>query len=202
MLSAVACLGCSTIFHWFYAHSETVNNWLAKLDYAGIAFLIGGSNVPPLVYGFYCDEYAFSRNCYLVFIESMCIIAFIITLAPKFDKPEYRAWRAIVFVIVGVSGALPVFQYWYTFDPDYFPHLDTHLWALGGGLYIFGAFVYASRIPECWYPGKFDYIGLSHNWWHVLILIAALTHYFASLSIYHGRRTLPCPIRGQEFLTS
>jgi len=46
-----------------------------------------------------------------------------------------------------------------------------------GGLYIFGAFLYAARIPERWLPGKCDIWFQSHQLFHVLVVAAAFVHY-------------------------
>jgi predicted membrane channel-forming protein YqfA (hemolysin III family) len=55
LFGGVFCLSCSGIFHLFCAHSEKVNNYLNRLDYAGIAILIVGSCYPPNYYLFYCQ---------------------------------------------------------------------------------------------------------------------------------------------------
>lgn len=51
-LGAVACLGMSATFHTISNHSEEVAIWGNKLDYLGIVFLIWGSFIPVLYYGF------------------------------------------------------------------------------------------------------------------------------------------------------
>lgn len=51
---AVACLGMSATYHAISNHSEEVARWGNKLDYSGIVFLIVGSYVPALYYGFFC----------------------------------------------------------------------------------------------------------------------------------------------------
>lgn len=48
MLSAVICLGLSTVFHLFFVYSPEACSWLAKLDYTGITILIFGSSVPSI----------------------------------------------------------------------------------------------------------------------------------------------------------
>lgn len=40
-----------------------------------------------------------------------------------------------------------------------------------------GAFLFASRIPECWMPGKFDLLGASHQLFHACVVVAAYIHY-------------------------
>lgn len=51
---AFLCLGMSATFHALCNHSPEVATWANKLDYSGIVFLIVGSYVPALYYGFSC----------------------------------------------------------------------------------------------------------------------------------------------------
>lgn len=51
---AFLCLGMSATYHALCNHSPDVAKWGNKLDYTGIVFLIVGSYVPALYYGFYC----------------------------------------------------------------------------------------------------------------------------------------------------
>jgi hypothetical protein len=50
-----------------------------------------------------------------------------------------------------------------------------------------GAFVYAQRIPERWLPGRFDTWLHGHQIFHVLIVVAALTHYKSVMLLLHWR---------------
>jgi adiponectin receptor len=61
-----------------------------------------------------------------------------------------------------------------------------------GASYLIGVAIYISRVPERFYPGKFDFIGSSHNIWHLFVLIAALFHYLGSLETFHVRQALTC----------
>lgn len=51
---AFLCLGMSATYHALCNHSPDVAKWGNKLDYTGIVFLIVGSYMPALYYGFYC----------------------------------------------------------------------------------------------------------------------------------------------------
>lgn len=53
---AAICLGMSATYHTLCNHSPEVAKWGNKLDYTGIVFLIVGSYVPALWYGFYCMD--------------------------------------------------------------------------------------------------------------------------------------------------
>ena len=58
ILAACGCMGFSAIFHLFNVKNPEVAINLARLDYAGIAFLIYGSAVPAASYGFACESVA------------------------------------------------------------------------------------------------------------------------------------------------
>jgi adiponectin receptor len=64
MVSAIACLVSSTIFHTVKDMNKEVSENFNKLDYAGISILIAGSNTSPIYYILYCDEYACKRYIY------------------------------------------------------------------------------------------------------------------------------------------
>ena len=42
-----------------------------------------------------------------------------------------------------------------------------------GLFYCLGPLVYATRIPERWLPGKFDFAGHSHQLFHILVVAGA-----------------------------
>jgi hypothetical protein len=50
-----------------------------------------------------------------------------------------------------------------------------------------GAVTYACRIPERWYPGKFDIMGHSHQLWHAAVVLAAWVHYCAMMILLQWR---------------
>lgn len=54
-LGAVTCLGMSATYHTISNHSEVVSRFGNKLDCLGIVFLIWGSFVPSIHYGFSCS---------------------------------------------------------------------------------------------------------------------------------------------------
>lgn len=55
---------------------------------------------------------------------------------------------------------------------------------------------YAERCPERLSPGRFDFLGGSHQIFHVLILLAALSHWTAIAEahrFWHGEMQGSCP---------
>ena len=54
---AALCLGMSATYHAISNHSPRVARFGNKLDYVGIVFLITGSFIPSIYYGFYCHPH-------------------------------------------------------------------------------------------------------------------------------------------------
>ncbi|RWS06198.1 adiponectin receptor protein-like protein [Dinothrombium tinctorium] len=174
---AIVCLGLSSLYHMLSCHSQRIGKLFSRLDYCGIALLITGSFVPWLYYGFYCDY--FPKIFYLVLVSTLGTLTTIVSLWEKFSEPNFRAIRASVFAAFGLSGVIPgvhwlISQNWITAAS-----LRSSFICLisMGVLYITGAFLYASRIPERFFPGKCDYWFHSHQIFHILVIIAAIVHY-------------------------
>ncbi|XP_076448113.1 adiponectin receptor protein-like [Babylonia areolata] len=188
-VGAILCLGFSWIFHTVYCHSERVGRFFNKLDYCGIALLTIGSFVPWLYYSFYCRLEPKITYLTLIFVlGSLCIV---VSMWDKFAQPQYRPVRAGMFIALGLSGVIPAFHYVIT---DGFWHAVNKA-ALGwlvlmGFLYISGAVIYAARIPERIFPGKFDIWFQSHQIFHVFVLAAAFVHYHGISEIANYRLTL------------
>lgn len=66
-------------------------------------------------------------------------------------------------------------------------------YGLMAALYIAGVLIYIARVPERFYPGKFDFVGNSHNIWHCFVLSAAVMHFVASLEALAIREVTFCP---------
>lgn len=43
--------------------------------------------------------------------------------------------------------------------------------------------IYLTRFPECMFPGHFDFVGASHQWWHVLI-VSAFWWWYRSINVF------------------
>jgi adiponectin receptor len=73
-LGAVACLGMSATYHTISNHSHEVAVWGNKLDYLGIVFLIWGSFIPVLYYGFQSEPQLMKTYAAMV-SRSSCVSA-------------------------------------------------------------------------------------------------------------------------------
>ena len=118
LISAFFCLACSATYHLYFVTSPSISKVLAKLDYAGIAFLIFGSVVPACWYSFACEEVSTRRWNWVAANFILDAACFITTLMPKFDTAQYRMWRGVIYVAAGLFCGL-VFLEFSFYQSDY-----------------------------------------------------------------------------------
>merc|ERR1719309_1138454 len=175
-IGAILCLVLSFLFHTVCCHSEHVSKLFCKLDYVGISLLTVGSFVPWIYYGFYC-QFA-PKVVYLTIISVLGVGAIIVTMLDKFATSEYRPLRALLFVCLGGFGFVPSMHFLIQFGWTIaLVEASIHRVLIMGGLYILGAILYGSRIPERFLPGKCDIWFQSHQIFHVLVIAAAFVHF-------------------------
>ncbi|KAI6082615.1 mPR-like GPCR protein [Hypoxylon rubiginosum] len=175
MLSEVACLGLSSMYHTLMCHSRAMESLWLRLDFVGIILLIFGSFVSSIYVGFWCE--AFERTIYWSMSGSLAAISIVIVLAPAFQGPRWRTLRLLTFVCTGLSGLAPIIHEIYMFGFDQtMKQSGLPYYFAEGGLFLAGAVVYGTRFPESISPGKFDIYGSSHQIFHILVVMATVCH--------------------------
>ncbi|KAH8695326.1 putative hemolysin-III channel protein Izh2 [Talaromyces proteolyticus] len=188
-VGAAFCLGMSATYHTISNHSPAVARIGNALDYVGIVSLITGSFIPTLYYGFYCEPSL--RRVYWTMITTIGFICTLVCVTPRFRTPEWRPFRAAMFVSMGLSGLVPVLHGLWLYDIEQMTYQIGLDWLLlQGFLYILGATIYAARVPERLWPGKFDILGSSHQIFHVLVVCAAVVHLTGLLRAFDYRHSV------------
>jgi len=185
--SAILCFLFSATFHLIGKINEKLHDILNRFDYGGISILISGSCYPPYYYFFYYSTKF--RYFYLIVISVFGLGTFFYSLTDDFNKPKRRSLRGIIFLIFGLFTGIPIFHMAFFGDliEGYGPGIKLINWYIGGICYVVGALLYILRFPEKIYPGKFDYIGASHQIFHILVFFGALFHFFGSVDAYDYR---------------
>ncbi|KAI5920051.1 hemolysin-III related-domain-containing protein [Camillea tinctor] len=194
--AACKCLVCSTIWHTMNCVADqTLMERFACIDYTGISLLIAASIMTTEYTAFYCEP--ISRWTYMTATAVLGITGTILPWHPRFNAQDMAWVRVGFFVGLGATGFMPVFQIILTRGPAW--ALDFYA---GSNLlkslsvYVIGACVYASKVPEKWWPGAFDYCGNAHNLWHLAVLGGILYHYVAMQEFFSGafqRAQKGCP---------
>jgi len=175
-VGVVACLALSSVFHTLCCHSERVGRLVLKLDYVGITVLIICSFIPWIFYGFYCrPEPKITYTATIIVLGIGCII---VSFWEKFSEPNWRPVRAGMFLALAASGIIPSIHYIMAEGFSSAINDARFDWLmLMALLYIFGTMLYAMRIPERFFPGKFDIWFQSHQLFHFFVIIGAFVHY-------------------------
>jgi adiponectin receptor len=120
-ISAILCLTFSTLLHTFINYSPRVMVIVSKLDYMGkitkkkrifdffifsillgINILIFGSMIPVIHYSFYC--YLKLKAIYIGVLCILSVSATIGTSSAACSKPQFRPFKAILFIALGLYG--------------------------------------------------------------------------------------------------
>ncbi|KAJ9630523.1 inc metabolism membrane protein [Taxawa tesnikishii (nom. ined.)] len=180
--AACKCLACSTMWHTMSSiSSQTLMERFACVDYTGISLLVAASIMTTEYTAFYCEP--ISRWTYMTLTLLLGIGGVILPWHPTFNRADMAWARVGFYVSLAATGALPVAQLVYT---------RGHWWALyfyapvtkSLLVYLAGACTYALKVPERFFPGCFDYVGGSHNIWHMAVLGGILFHYTAMQSFF------------------
>ena len=192
-ISAVSCLLGSAVFHTFSCHSESTAKFFNKIDYLGITILIIGSYLPLIYYAFYCNPLIACTYCTLFVVTGglSCYVSFNDT----FRARKYRKLRPMLFISLGFMGLVPLFHVISERGiKEATDRYAFHWLLLMAFFYIFGAFIYAMRIPERFFPGKFDIFAHSHQIFHMFVIMGIIAHYecVTSTASYYSRHKSIC----------
>jgi len=182
-ISAILCLTFSTLLHVFINYSPKVMVTVSKLDYTGINILIFGSMIPVIHYLFYCDFKL--KTIYISVLTVLSIASMIVTSSAACAKPQFRAFKAILFIALGLYGVAPATHACLIHGfPKMFQMGFLYL-VIMAVAYIGGGVTYAIRVPERFFPGRFDIVGQSHQILHVAVIAAIYLHFYGISCLFH-----------------
>ncbi|KAL7847905.1 hypothetical protein AOLI_G00226230 [Acnodon oligacanthus] len=187
------CMLCSVGYHLFCCHrsEKTSRRWLS-LDYAGISVGILGCYVPGVFYAFYCNS--FWRQVYLVTVLALILAVFSAQIHPLYHTQEWKTLRSAIFCCVAGYGIIPACHWvWLNggFHAEivqaFFPRVMV-MYLLAASAFLF----YISKVPERYFPGQLNYLGASHQLWHVLVVLMFYWWHQTAVYIMHYRHSQPC----------
>ena len=191
LLTAMFCLGCSTTCHLCYVKDRTISYIVSHLDYWGISILFLGSCYPFIAYKYACGPFVVWRFIFTSIITVLTLCSMAATCSTSFMTPKRRA---ALFTLFAVSCAVPTAGLVIWHDPDYTlePNLAPYSWALLS--YAAGMIIYVTKVPECWNKtGRYDFIGNSHQIWHLFVMLGVAITFVDSYCVYRERLAFLCP---------
>ncbi len=186
-VGTLVCLASSTLYHIVACyHSQPVASAFCRVDYAGIPALMVGAMIPWVYFAFY--EHAALQTIYVTVLPLVGLMTVVASLMELFDKN--RILRTLAFVFLGVVCVVPVIHCVLINGVETAVEEDALVYiALVAIIDVVGATAYASRFPECLFPGRFDIWCHSHQIHHCMVILATFTHYFGLLSMAKYRLT-------------
>ncbi|KAI9718346.1 MAG: hypothetical protein M1828_006748 [Chrysothrix sp. TS-e1954] len=180
--AAAKCLVCSTLWHTMSSiSSQPLMERFACVDYTGISLLVATSIMTTEYCAFYCEPVA--RWIYITMTFALGIGGTILPWHPTFNKADMAWARVAFYVLLSATGSVPVFQLVLTRGVNWAIYFYAPI-AKSLLVYLAGAVLYAMKVPERWWPGMFDYVGGSHNLWHLAVLSGILFHYTAMQELF------------------
>ena len=176
----------SSLLHLHICVSKDAQTFWSCLDHSGISASIGGGSIALMYLLLHCHG-----NMRVVWVGLLIIgncVGVVGPLFPKWRSPSFRVYRSVIDVGSGAAVLAPIFYYIFHEGTSKLPLDLQENFALGyvflmAFQYVLGAFIYASRIPERYWPGKFDYFLQSHNIWHCLVVSGSVTLWRATIAL-------------------
>jgi adiponectin receptor len=171
LLAAVVCTASSVSWHTMRCiASHSTMSCFSSLDLMGVTTLTVASVILTQCVAFVNSP--FYQYVYMAASVTLGAVALTACWLPIMCRPEASWARISVWIALGLQGTvvpithLVLTRGWQETIEIYGPIMPAY------GPIVLGAIIYASQFPECWWPGRFDYIGASHNILHLLALWA------------------------------
>ncbi|EUC45080.1 hypothetical protein COCMIDRAFT_5660 [Bipolaris oryzae ATCC 44560] len=174
-ISVIACFFFSFVYHIFLDHSQSARIWTSRFDYLGIVVPLWGTTIASTNFGFRCEPDL--RKTYSVFATGAGLACAVTTLHPSFTGIASKGFRTVTYLLLGLSSFLPIIHGLHLFGWQQMEQRMSLSYYLALGLcHSTGAITYASRVPERWYPKRYDLVGSSHQIMHVLVVCGAAAY--------------------------
>ncbi|XP_028317144.1 membrane progestin receptor alpha-B-like [Gouania willdenowi] len=200
ILSSLIYTACSVAAHLLGSKSELCHNTFFFLDYVGVAQYQYGSAV---VHYYYAVDHSLHKHLQGLFMPVAVLLSCVSCLGCCFGK--YRShslstWVRKVFQVI--PNSLAYFWdssivakrlfYWSNSDPAIIFHF-------GHVAFFFScAFFFTFPLFERCFPGKCNFIGQSHQLFHVLLSCCTMCQIHAAYLDYLGRRELYLSLHGSD----
>ncbi|TGO19419.1 hypothetical protein BTUL_0004g00550 [Botrytis tulipae] len=186
--------GVAVCFGLSFFH-QTAAFWI-ELDYLGIVALMWGSTVATIYHGFICNVKL--QRIYWSMITLLSLALTLFTLLPPFRTPFFRPYRTLMYAALGLSAIIFIVHSIIIYGISLQYKRLSLGWIVGmAGLNFVGALAYSLRIPEKYFPGRFDLYGNSHQILHCMVVLAALAHFAGLVQSFDYLHSgiEECPVR-------
>ncbi|XP_078577924.1 progestin and adipoQ receptor family member 3-like isoform X1 [Branchiostoma floridae x Branchiostoma japonicum] len=187
------CMLCSAGYHLLCCHvSERVARRWLSLDLAGISVGVMGCYFPGVYYAYYCNM--FWRDLYLLLVTVLVAVTLVMQLHPHFLSAAWSSRRLALFSALVAYGVCPA-VHWIFISGGWNQPMVQVFFPKVVIMYFLGVLAlvfYGTKVPERCLPGRVDYVGHSHQWWHLIVVAAFYWWHQSGLSLMQYRLQHPC----------
>ncbi|KAL8377891.1 hypothetical protein RB595_008533 [Gaeumannomyces hyphopodioides] len=198
------CFALSAAFHTFIPHGLAAFRLGLKLDVQGCLLLMWGSTAPLVYYSFpppLCHHQsngdggaaAARRTAYYAATAALALACSAATFAPALAGARGAVPRALLLAAFGLASFVAPVVHGAALSPGGLAEQARRVglrWvAVTAGCNVAALVVYISKVPERWYPCRFDIFGHSHQLMHILIVCSALAYAMAVVESFDARHS-------------
>ncbi|KAI4895322.1 hypothetical protein NFI96_009025, partial [Prochilodus magdalenae] len=205
LLSSMTYMTFSAVAHLLGSKSELIHYGVYFLDYVGVAQYQYGSAVAHYYYAVEQSWYQRVSGIFMPVASLLCCLSCLGSCYGKYQNYSLPTWVRKVGQVVPSALA-------YAWDTGPVFH-RIGLWYLSGGedsigdravvfhcgqviFFLSAAFFFTHPLPECLFPGRCDFLGQSHQLFHVFLVLCTLCQIHASHLDYQHRRHLYTRLHG------
>lgn len=164
LLYIIPCMelfAASACYHLFKDQSERARKMWQKIDHLSIIFLLWGSDMPMICYGFW--SFPLLQSIYIVAVTILVACVALIITSNEMQAPHLAILRNSVFVGTCAVGWMQLIHEmclkgWSS--PRALEALGC--WGKAFGTYLLGFVFFISRVPEVLFPVTFDLVVSMH----------------------------------------
>ncbi|XP_013371628.1 PREDICTED: progestin and adipoQ receptor family member 3 isoform X2 [Chinchilla lanigera] len=141
----------------------------------------------------FCFQYW--RQVYLITVLAMILAVFFAQIHPNYLTQQWQRLRSIIFCSVSGYGVIPTLH-WVWLNGGVGSPIVQDFASRVIVMYVIAllAFLfYISKVPERYFPGQLNYLGSSHQIWHILAVVMLYWWHQSTVYVMQYRHSKPCP---------
>ncbi|XP_053795847.1 progestin and adipoQ receptor family member 3 isoform X3 [Vidua macroura] len=190
----------------FILSNETVNIWshllgfllfftLGIYDLTAVLPAAGASREDFVICSVCLFCFQYWRQVYLITVLAMILAVFFAQIHPSYLTQQWHRLRSIIFCSVSGYGIIPTIHWvWLnggvgaSIVQEFAPRVFV-MYFIAAVAFLF----YISKVPERYFPGQLNYLGSSHQVWHILAVVMLYWWHQSTVYIMQYRHSKPCP---------
>eukprot|EP01125_Pyxidicula_operculata_P000089 TRINITY_DN1012_c0_g1_i2.p1 TRINITY_DN1012_c0_g1~~TRINITY_DN1012_c0_g1_i2.p1 ORF type:complete len:277 (-),score=11.61 TRINITY_DN1012_c0_g1_i2:78-908(-) len=170
------CLLSSASYHLYHVRDFGIFKLTRSIDFIGTSCIMISSNFVLVHFSFWCFP-----GLTQLYMFTTLVAGFTLLYLPFSRVAERTTLRVIAYCSVMVVPLVECVHL-YHLEDRHAIELSKHV-MLSVVYYAIGLVFYVSKFPEVLFPGKFDFIGHSHQFWHIFVFLGQFALYNGCVQI-------------------